>query len=439
MIMAGRYYIETFGCQMNVHDSETIAGVLSAVGWEPARDAQDADLVLLNTCSVRKKPHDKVYSRLGELRRLRQRRPGMLVGVCGCMAQIVPDDLRKRAPYVDLIVGTREYASLPQLIAEARNGGAASALDLEHEIPEGMPVRRANGVCAWVTAIYGCDNFCAYCVVPYARGRERSRRPEHVIAEVRQLANEGFREVTLLGQNVNTYGRDLGDGVDFADLLTMANEVRGIERIRFTTSHPKDCSERLIQAMATLPKVCEHLHLPVQSGDDAVLARMNRTYTAGPYVELVERVRAAVPGVAITTDVMVGFPGETEGAFRHTLDLFAHVRYDQAFMFKYNNRPGIAAAQMPDQVPEETKQERLLRLIELQNRIGREVNRALVGEDVEVLVEGPRRGHSGQLQGRTRTNKLTLFNGPTSLVGRLVTVRVEEGFVWGLKGQVEGG
>ncbi|MFQ6132817.1 MAG: tRNA (N6-isopentenyl adenosine(37)-C2)-methylthiotransferase MiaB [Armatimonadota bacterium] len=431
-----RYYIETFGCQMNVHDSETIAGTLAAMGWEAAPSPDQAELVLLNTCSVREKPHRKVFSRLGQLRLLKQQRPDMLIGVCGCMPQLIADEILKRAPYVDLMVGPREYASLPQAIAEAEAGLPALHLDPGRRIPENLPKQRADGLRAWVTAIYGCSNFCAYCVVPFARGPERSREPELILRELAELAERGFREVTLLGQNVNSYGLDLKRQVDFADLLAFANDVDSLERIRFTTSHPKDCSSRLMEAMAELPAVCEHLHLPVQSGDDQVLRRMNRSYTSAQYRELVRESRERIPEVSISTDVMVGFPGETDEAFERTLELFEEVRFDQAFMFKYNNRPATAASQMPDQVPEQVKQRRLERLIELQNDIAREGNSELVGQTVEVLVEGERPGHEGQLQGRTRTNKLVVFPHSPQLQGQLVPIRVVEGFAWGLKGEL---
>lgn len=434
-----RYYIETFGCQMNFHDSETIAGILAAMGWDAARSPDQAELVLLNTCSVRERPHHKAFSRLGELALLKQRRPGMLIGICGCMAQLIPDEIRSRAPYVDLLVGPREYASLPDALEQAHAGLCAMHLDLQRRVPESLPKQRAEDVCAWVTAIYGCSNFCSYCVVPYVRGPERSREPELILREISDLGECGFKEVTLLGQNVNSYGHDLTRRVEFADLLAFANDTEGIERIRFTTSHPKDCSSRLIEAIAALPKVCEHLHLPVQSGDDEVLRRMNRAYTSSQYLDLVRQARERAPGMSISTDVMVGFPGETEAAFGRTLELFQEARFDQAFMFKYNDRPAIAASRMPDQVPEEVKQQRLERLIELQNDIGRQVNSQLVGQTVEVLVEGERPRREGQLQGRTRTNKLTVFPGSPALKGDLVPVHVTEAFAWGLKGELATG
>jgi len=436
-----RMFVHTYGCQMNVHDSETIAGVLSELGYEPAERPEDADVVVLNTCSVREKPHRKVFSRLGELRRLKERRPDMLIVVSGCMAQIVSDEIKKRAPFVDLIVGPREYAALAEAVRARQDGGEerpsrpAELIDLHRIVPEGLPERRDAGVGAWVTAVYGCSNFCAYCVVPYARGPERSRLPEDIVDEVRRLADAGFIEVTLLGQNVNAYGADMDLDIDFADLLTLVNDVAGIERIRFTTSHPKDCSEKLLRAVADLENVCEHLHLPLQSGDDEVLGRMNRRYTLGEYLRLIDRAREVISGVAITTDMIVGFPGETPEQFEHTLQAMERIRFDQAFMFKYNDRPGVAAANMSDKVAEPEKQRRLERLVGLQNEMGRAKNRALAGQCVEVLVEGPDKRRTGRMQGRTRANKLVVFPCRTSLKGSLVDVTITGGYVWGLTGE----
>ncbi len=430
--MAQYLYLETMGCQMNVHDSERIVGIMAAEGFERTYRPEEADLLLLNTCSVREKPHQKAYSKLGELQRFKQARGDVVIGVCGCMAQTVPEEIVQRAPYVDLLVGPRSYEHLAQAVRQVQSGaGRVIYTELNGSLPEGLPLRRAPGVCAWVTAMYGCNNYCSYCIVPYARGPERSRKLPDIVAEVEGLVGEGYREVTLLGQNVNTYGADRPGGPDFADLLAAVSAVPGLQRVRFTTSHPKDCSDKLIAAVRDLGPVCEHLHLPVQAGDDEVLRRMGRGYTAGQYRELVARCREAVPDCTLTTDVMVGFPGETERQFERTLALFEELRYDQAFMFKYCDRPGTAAAALPDKVGEEEKQRRLERLIALQNEIGRERSRELIGQTVEVLVEA--RGARGQLRGRTRGNKLTLFDGPDELIGKLVSVRVTEGFVWGLK------
>jgi tRNA-2-methylthio-N6-dimethylallyladenosine synthase len=336
------YHIETFGCQMNEHDSEGIAGILSRLGMSRVSSADQADVVVLNTCSVRDKPHRKAFARLDDFRSLKEERPELLVIVAGCMAQLIPDEIQARAPHVDLLVGPGSYAQLEDAVRRRLNErGPAQAL-LGRCAPDAgsIPFERGEPHRAWVNVMFGCDNYCAYCVVPYARGPEVSRRPEAIVDEVQALAEAGVVEVTLLGQSVNSYGRGLEPPIDFADLLARVNPVEGIRRIRFTTSHPKDLSPKLIDAMARLDRVCERLHLPVQAGSDSVLARMGRGHTADDYRRVVSSARAAIPDLALTTDVMVGFPGETEEDFEQTLALFEEVRYDQAFMFKYNDRPG---------------------------------------------------------------------------------------------------
>lgn len=434
------YFIETYGCQMNVRDSETLAGQLEELGFELAETAEAADVVVLNTCSVREKPHHKVYSRLGELARLKEHRPGLVIAVCGCMAQLVGDRIAQRSAQVDVVLGPRNLGRFAWAIEEVRAGRGPVALhDTRELVPEDLPARRCPGVSAFVNLTYGCDNFCAYCVVPYTRGRAVSRRPEDVLREVERAVGEGYREVTLLGQNVNSYGRDLGEGVDFPGLLARVNEVEGLARIRFTTSHPKDCSEELLRAMAQLEKVCEHLHLALQAGDDEVLGRMGRRYTYAQYRGIVERGRELIPGLALTTDLMVGFPGETAEQFENTLRAVREIRFDGAFMFKYNDRPGTRAAAMGDKVPEAEKQHRLELLVELQNGIAREVNQAQVGEEFEVLVEGRDQRDPTNLRGRTRQHKVMVFPGEADEVGRLVTVRAEAGFLWGFTGRRSGG
>jgi len=432
------YYIETFGCQMNEHDSEGIAGILSGLGLSPVGSVAGADVVVLNTCSVRDKPHRKVYSRLQDLRHAKARRPELVVVVAGCMAQLVPEEIAVKAPHVDLLVGPGSYGKLEEALRALLAGDRAERrelLDLCAPDSSPVPYARAQPFRAWVNVMVGCDNHCAYCVVPAARGPEVSRRPEAIIEEVEHLAREGVVEVTLLGQNVNSYGRGLTPFIDFPDLLDRVNAVGGLRRIRFTTSHPKDLSPKLIEAMAGLEKVCEHLHLPVQAGSDAVLARMGRGHTAAQYRDLVRAAREAIPGLAVTTDAMVGFPGETEEEFEQTLALFEKVRYDQAFMFKYNDRPGTPASDLPDKVPEPEKQRRLERLVSAQNRIAREINEERIGEEFEVLVEGPDGKTPGQARGRTRQNKLVIFPGDEALTGRFVTVRVRQARLWGWIGE----
>jgi len=445
-----KFTIFTWGCQMNEDDSEQIANLLMQMGCSPTDRAEDADIAMLVTCSVRAKPEEKAKSKLGELRLLKLSRPDMIIGVCGCMAQRVGESIRKGRPFIDLVVGTGQIAQIPDLIRQVVGRRRfVSALDLDREVPERVS-RAGDAIKSFVPVTYGCDNYCAYCVVPYVRGRERSRPVAEIVAEVADLARRGRKEVTLLGQNVNSYGATLDEPVDFADLLRAVNDVEGIERIRFTTSHPKDLSDRLIEAMRDLPKVCEHIHLPVQSGDDEVLRAMNRGYMAAHYRERVEALRAAVLDIAITTDLLVGFPGETDERFENTLRLVEEVRFDSAFMFAFNAIPGTAAEKLPGQLPANVKNERLRRLIEVQNRITCEINDACVGRTYEVLVEGISPRNPGRLTGLTRQNKTVNFPGgahdyasaQTAVrcivvrAGELVQVRATEGHLYGFVGEV---
>jgi len=440
-----KFIIFTWGCQMNEDDSEQIASLLMRMGYWPTNDQEEADVAMLVTCSVRAKPEEKAKSKLGELRLIKQRKPDMIIGVCGCMAQREGDRLRRHRPYVDLVVGTANIWRIPELIAEVeRRRFFRSALDLPRSASDARTVpprisRCGRSIKSFVPVMYGCDNYCSYCVVPYVRGRERSREMNDIVREVAELAACGTKEVTLLGQNVNSYRSPVtpGDGVaaqqggDFADLLAAVNEIDGIERIRFTTSHPKDLSDKLIRAMRDLPKVCEHIHLAVQSGDDAVLARMNRKYTAAHIRDRVAALRAAIPEIAITTDFLVGFPGETEEQFENTLRLAEQVRFDSAFMFAFNAIPGTAAAKMADQVPAHIANARLRRLIELQNAITCEINNAQVGRTYEVLVEGVSPKDRCRLTGLTRQNKTVNFVASRDAIGRTLEVRVTEGHLYG--------
>ncbi|NSW57429.1 MAG: tRNA (N6-isopentenyl adenosine(37)-C2)-methylthiotransferase MiaB [Armatimonadetes bacterium] len=434
--MQNTYFIETMGCQMNERDSETIAGVLESLGLHAVDSPADARVIVLNTCAVREKPVHKVFSRLGDLRRQKRENPGTIIVVAGCVAQTSQNELRTRAPFVDLILGPRSIAGLAEAVREASGQQRVLADDAEI-IPEGLPFTRAESVNAFVNVGYGCDNFCAYCIVPFARGREQSRAPEDVVAEVADAVGSGRPEVTLLGQNVNSYRgcAATGQTVSFPELLRLVDAVDGLRRLRFTTSHPKDLSPALLQAMAELPTVCEHLHLPIQSGDDEVLERMGRGYTLAHYLEIVHQARELIPGIALTTDVMVGFPGETPEQFERTLSAFEEIRYDQAFMFMYNDRPGTRAAGFPDKVDEGVKLERLQRLVELQNVISRAKNEQELGRIVEVLVEGPDDKSPGYLRGRTRTNKLVIFPSPAIPAGSFVNVLTREAFLWGFKGE----
>lgn len=352
-----QYYIESYGCQMNDHDAEKLSGMLQTCGFSPAPSKEEATLLLFNTCCVREHAEKRVFGNIGALKKRKENEPGLLIGVCGCMMQQreVAERLFKRFPFVDLVFGTHELHHFPLLLSRTLAGERVfSVRESDGEIAEGLPVVRGGSFSTFVTIMYGCNNFCSYCIVPYVRGRERSRAPENIVAEVRSLAERGFREITLLGQNVNSYAY-ADDGVDFPELLRRVSTVEGIERIRFMTSHPKDLSPRLIEAMATLPKVCNHIHLPVQSGSNRILSEMNRRYTREKYLGLVEDIRAAVEGVELTTDIIVGFPGETEEDFEETLALVRQVGFSAAYTFMYSPRLGTRAAEMENQVPEEVK------------------------------------------------------------------------------------
>lgn len=424
---------------MNEHDAEILAGQLEELNYVPIDDETKADLIILVTCAVRENAEQRVYGKIGELYRLKQENPNLVLAVGGCMSQQSPvaKKMKQRFPYLDIIFGTHNLADFPKLLraAEESQETVLELLDQEGDIREQLPRVRQDGLKAWTTIMYGCNNFCTYCIVPYVRGRERSRQPESIIAEVKELVSRGYKEVTLLGQNVNSYGKDLDQNYDFADLLYAVNET-GISRIRFTTSHPKDISPRLIEAMATCEHVMEHLHLPVQAGSNRILKAMNRRYTRERYLQLVEEIRTAIPHIALTTDIIVGFPGETEEEYEETLSLVEAVRFDAAFTFAYSPRGGTPAAKMREQVPEEVSKERLYRLIELQNRISLERNQELIGSEQELLVEGPSKNDPDKLTGRTRGNKLVHFVGPKDLAGQIVTVRITDAQTWNLFGEL---
>lgn len=436
------YLAITYGCQMNIHDSEVLAGFLEERGYRSTGDLKEADLVFLNTCAIREKAEEKVYSRLGTLKEFKDRKPGMIIVLGGCLAQQegTAAKVRRRHPYVDLILGTHNLHRFPELLEQARESRkpVVEVWPERKELVEGLPVARQDKVKALVNITYGCNNFCSYCVVPYVRGRERSRQGDDILAEVEKLAREGYREVTLLGQNVNSYGKDLPGQESFAGLLERLDQVEGLARIRYLTSHPRDFHPGLIDVISRSRKVCEHFHLPVQSGSDRVLGMMNRGYSREHYLDLVDRIRDRVPGASLTTDFIVGFPGEGEEDFAWTLDLVKRARFDSAFTFIYSPRGGTRAYGMTPQVPREVKKERLSRLIEAQDVISREINQALQGQVVEVLAEGVSRpGDPPVLTGRTRTYKIVLFKGKEELVGELGKVRITVPRTWNLYGEVE--
>lgn len=434
------FKVLTFGCQMNDHDSEKMAGVLAAEGFSPATTPEEADLILLNTCSIREKAEQKFYSELGRLRDIKKERPSIVIAVSGCIAQQEGKKILRRAPFVDLIFGNQNIRQLPELLgrvtreAEVRTDFAEG---YEHQL---LPAVRESNITSFVNIMYGCNNFCSYCVVPYVRGRERSRRPADIIREIEGLVHGGCREVTLLGQNVNSYGAGLEgeDSCDFPGLLRMADAVDGLLRIRFVTSHPKDLSDSLIESMAALPKVVESIHLPLQSASDRILAAMNRSYTFKQYMFKLNSLRSAMPDISLSTDIIVGFPGETEEDFEKTINALTDIRYDSIFSFMYSRRPNTKALEMKGHLPHEVRAARLGKVIELQNRITLEKNRARSGLIEEVLVEGPdKSGGEGRLSGKSRGNRTVNFAGDKSLIGQVVKVRITEGKKHSLVGELD--
>ncbi len=435
-------WIQTLGCQMNEHDSEIILGMLSQMGYVEVATPVEADLILYNTCSVRENPERRVYGQLHMLRQLKERNPDLIIGICGCMVQQKAEleRIRQSLEHVDLVFGTHNIHRLPELLHKVRVTGER-VIEVWHEegdVVEGLPVQREGKLKAYVTIIYGCNEFCTYCIVPYVRGKERSRAMEQILAECRSLGEQGYKEIMLLGQNVNAYGNDLPGGENFARLLDEVNQVPGIERIRFTSPHPKHFTDDVVEVMARAEKVCEHVHLPVQAGSDRTLRRMGRRYTREQYLRLVEKMRAAIPDLAITTDIIVGFPGETDEDFMETIRLVEEVEFDGAFMFIYSPRIGTPATRLKEQVPEDVKRDRIYHLIEVQNRISRKKNEEWVGRTVEVLVEGVSHKDPSKLSGRSRQNKLVVFAGGQELIGKTVDVRVVEAQTWSLSGELVG-
>ncbi len=439
-IGAGKHYlVYTFGCQMNEHDSETIKGILEQMGYTATESREEADIILLNTCAIRENAEDRVFGELGHLKTLKLERPGLLLGVCGCMAQEegVVNRIMQKHNFVDMIFGTHNIHRLPQLVQGAlfSKEMVVEVWSKEGDIVENLPKKR-QGMRGWVNIMYGCDKFCTYCIVPYTRGKERSRLPQDVIAEVRELARQGFKEITLLGQNVNAYGKDLeGMNYTFGDLMDDISKI-DIPRVRFTTSHPRDFDERLIEVLAKGGNLVEHIHLPVQSGSTEVLKKMSRKYSRERYLELVDQIYSAIPNAVLTTDIIVGFPGETDEQFEETLSLVRQVGFDSAYTFIYSPREGTPAATMEDNVPMEVKKERLQRLnatIKQYSRIGSE---KFLGQVVEVLVEGASKNNDQVLAGRTRSNKLVHFEGSEELIGEFVYVKITDSKSFYIKGEL---
>ncbi|MCS7177001.1 MAG: tRNA (N6-isopentenyl adenosine(37)-C2)-methylthiotransferase MiaB [Candidatus Kapabacteria bacterium] len=435
---ARRVYIETYGCQMNLNDSEIVLGILHANGYGITEHPEDADVILINTCAVREHAEQRVFERLNHLKPYKRRKPELVVGILGCMAERLRSRLLGEKRLVELVVGPDEYRKLPQLLEQAFAGEQGIAVRLSRvETYDDIEPLRTEGISAWISIMRGCDKFCTFCIVPFTRGRERSRPLQSIVAEVRRLWQRGFKEVTLLGQNVNSY-RDPITGADFADLLAACAEAAPQMRIRYLTSHPRDMSDKLIDTMAAYPNLCKYIHLPVQSGSNRILALMNRGYTVEQYLERVERIRSVMPDCALSTDIIAGFCTETEEDHQATLELLRTVRYDGAYMFKYSPREGTKAWKWGDDVPEEVKVRRLNEIIALQQQISYEINREKeIGRLHEVLVEGPSKRNPEQWQGRTDTNKVVIFpKSPEIGTGSLIRVRIRQATSATLFGEV---
>jgi len=437
-----KFYIRTYGCQMNEHDTEVMAGIFMTLGYEPTDSTEDANVILLNTCAIRENAENKVFGEIGHLKALKKDNPDLILGVCGCMSQeeSVVNWILKKHPFVDLIFGTHNIHRLPELLSEAylSKEMVIEVWSKEGDVIENLPKVRTGKIKGWVNIMYGCDKFCTYCIVPYTRGKERSRRPEEIIQEVRRLAAEGYKEITLLGQNVNAYGKDFED-MEYG-LGHLMDELRkiNIPRIRFTTSHPRDFDDHLIEVLAKGGNLLDHIHLPVQSGSSDVLKLMARKYDRERYLELVAKIKKAMPNASLTTDIIVGFPNETDEQFEETLSLYREVEFDSAYTFIYSPREGTPAAKMKDNVPMRVKKERLQRLNEVVNEISAKKMKEYEGQVVEVLVEGESKNNPDILAGYTRKNKLVNFKGPKEAIGQLVNVKIHQAKTWSLDGEMVG-
>ncbi|HFE9701538.1 tRNA (N6-isopentenyl adenosine(37)-C2)-methylthiotransferase MiaB [Clostridium perfringens] len=434
------FCISTYGCQMNEEDSEKLSGMLKSQGYERTENKEEASIIIFNTCCVRENAENKVFGNLGQLKQLKKKNPNLVIAICGCMMQQVgmADKVLKTFPYVDIIFGTHNAHKFPEYLHRVLQEGVQvkEILNKEEGIVEGLPIDRKNDVKAFVTIMYGCNNFCTYCIVPYVRGRERSRKSEDIIKEIEELVSQGYKEITLLGQNVNSYGKGLEEDIDFAGLLRKVNEVKGLERVRFMTSHPKDLSDDVIMAIKECDKLCEQVHLPVQSGSSRILKEMNRHYDREYYLDLVKKIKSEIPDVTLTTDIIIGFPGETEEDFLDTLSLCEEVGYDSAFTFIYSRRNHTPADKMENQIPDDIKHDRFNRLVEAINKKVVIKNKEYEGKVVEVLVEGPSKNDETKLTGRTRNGKLVNFAGDEKLVGELVNLKIVRAQPFSLIGEI---
>jgi len=434
-----KLFIRTFGCQMNVNDSEYIIGQLEQLGYSTTEDMFKSNLILLNTCCVRAKVEQKIYSLIGKIKKIKENNPNVILGICGCMAQKEKENIFERAPYVDFIFSPSQVNNLEEIINTVKYG-SKNYISCDNP-PEfsfnQISVKRESKISAWIQIMRGCNNYCSYCVVPYTRGPEQSRGVSEILSEVKKLALNKYKEIFLLGQNVNSYGKDLSQPVTFSELLELLNNIDGIERIRFTTSHPKDFSFDLIKTIKKCNKICNHIHLPIQSGSSKILKAMNRKYDINDYKSIIKEIRNNIDDIAITTDVMVGFPGENEKDFMDTLRAFKEIEFDEAYTFIYSNRDNAISSLLPDQIPLKLKKERLWKLIGLQKNISTKINKKLEGEILEVLVDKKSKKHiENQFSGRTGTNKTVVFTSKQNLLGQLVKVKIIKSSPWTLYGEI---
>lgn len=435
-------YVLTFGCQQNEADSEKLYGMCKEMGFTPCDNAEDADIILINTCAIREHAEKKALSYIGQCKHLKAKKPELLVGVCGCMVtqEHRRDTIKFSYPYVDFVFGTSSIHRLPKLVYEKieKSKRIYCPEEAEYKVAEGLPIYRNSNYRAWVSIMYGCNNFCTYCIVPYVRGRERSRRPDDIIAEVRDLVEKGYKDITLLGQNVNSYGKDVKDSdgkvYDFADLLADIDKIEGEYLLHFMTSHPKDASRKLIDVMAESKHIAHQFHLPMQSGSDEILKKMNRHYNTEKYMETVEYIKERIPDVTLTSDIIVGFPSESEEDFADTLDMLRKVEFDMTYSFIYSRRVGTPAAKMEDQIPEDVQGERFKRLIDLQNEIGLKKNKPLEGETLRVLCDGRSKNDENVFCGRTDGNKIVLFDGSDEDTGKFINIKIKRADTFALYG-----
>ncbi len=433
-------FVETYGCAQNVNDSERLLGMLCQMGYKKTLDKEKADVILYNTCAVREGAELKVFGNIGALKALKRAKPETIIGVCGCMMQqeYIAEKIKKKYKHVDIVFGTHSLYRFPEILYSviSENKRIIEFKNCDGFIAEDLPIERNSNISAGLSVMYGCNNFCTYCIVPYVRGRERSRNVEEIIKEAEEIAKSGAKEITLLGQNVNSYGKDLDENIDFCDLLNEVSKVDGIERIRFMTSHPKDLSDKLIDTIANNNKICKQLHLPIQCGSNKILKKMNRKYTKEEYLEKIMKVKEKVPDITLTTDIIVGFPGEDNDDFAHTLDVLKKVRYDSVFSFIYSKRPGTPASTMEDVLTSEEKKKNFDKMLEIQNVISAEINAQYDGKTYEILVEGLSKTNKEFLTGRTDGGKIVNFKGDESLIGKIVKVKIIKAHTWSLSGEL---